>query len=123
MGEKFGPLSKGWYVYAVNPIDWDWDMLLTVEDVRLRLRRASDDKEESTFNQAWAHVKNMAEKIGYDRVDRMSPRVFWVPDPDSGSFVYGFVWKQDNNGTTFVASRRQMMDLESSWIPHTWICD
>lgn len=32
------------------------------------------------------------------------PFVFTIPDPNSSSFKEGFVWKQDNNGMSFIAS-------------------
>jgi hypothetical protein len=30
--------------------------------------------------------------------------VFALPDPERASTVYGLVWKQENGGTTFIAS-------------------
>jgi hypothetical protein len=32
------------------------------------------------------------------------PCVMPIPDPDNNGFQAAFVWKQDNNGTTFVVS-------------------
>ena len=38
------------------------------------------------------------------------PRVFWLPA--ESEFLYGFVWKQDNNGTIFVVSPRPLPWLD-----------
>lgn len=34
--------------------------------------------------------------------------VFSVPDPDKVAMSPGFIWKQDNNGTTFVICEKEL---------------
>jgi hypothetical protein len=46
--------------------------------------------------------KELATENGWEGDFRGSAYVFWIPDEHN--MRYGFVWKQDNNGTTFVVS-------------------
>jgi len=49
-------------------------------------------------------AKAEAQKVGWEGDYRAAPRVFWLPQPESNSMSYAFIWKQDNNGTTFIVS-------------------
>lgn len=62
----------------------------------------------------WEHAKGMAHKCGWEGDFFEKPRVFWLPDPDNGKFTYGFVIKQENNGTTFVISPVYLHNLRES---------
>ena len=43
------------------------------------------------------------------------PSPFWIPTPeDNGGFSVGFVWKQGNNGTTFIVSPVELPHLGAS---------
>lgn len=58
---------------------------------------------------------NCLEQAGYDGVPRCLSliKVFALPNPDgTPDMSYGFVLKQDNNGTTYVASPFSIPALE-----------
>jgi hypothetical protein len=107
------------YVYETEPIDLGWRLLLSVDAMREILA-----KEESEFLHGvegyysadfwaiWEQVQQVARSRGWDGTLRETPRVFFLPDPDPGEFACGFVWKQDNNGTTFVVSPKRLPWLE-----------
>lgn len=64
------------------------------------------------FLRAWESAKEAASAEGWEGDFRHQPVVFWVPM--STTFEYGFAFKQDNNGDTFVLSPVAMPWLENS---------
>lgn len=112
-----------WHVYAVSPIDHDWELLPLAESVAADIAReqavevvhrrpgaegAAYHHDVAEFLAALQEAKTAARNAKWQwegdyRPDK-SPRVFWLPDPGWSCFRYGFVWKQDNNGMTFVVS-------------------
>lgn len=109
------------YVYEIAPIDFCWEMLHSVEDVAAKLARA--DAAELTgkggsglpscehFLKTWTNAKFIAGEAGWEGDIRTGPAVFWLPgDTD---FDFGFVFKQNNNGSTFVVSPRELPYLKS----------
>lgn len=101
-----------WYVYEVYPIDYWWDYLHSLSDVMARLSADSlhDEANEKgydlsvvkSFVDDWESAKMAASSKGWEGDFRHKPVVFWIPIEDR--FEHGFVFKQDNNGTTFVVS-------------------
>jgi len=115
-----------WFVYAVSPIDWHWEHLQSVEAVALKIgiehaallsQRDEDDDayyddgvSVDEFLSDWKAAREAATAKGWKGDFRQSPVVFWIPD-ETG-FRYGFAFKQDNNGTTFIITPVQMHWLE-----------
>lgn len=104
-----------WFAYAVSPIDFGWGNLKTVEetarelgstDAYVKVMGADTLLEEGPtfedFLRAWESAKEAAYAEGWEGDFRHKPVVFWVPT--STTFEFGFAFKQDNNGTTFVIS-------------------
>ena len=56
---------------------------------------------------------SLAKDIGWEGDFRAPPHICFVPYPDEACFKKIFVWKQDNNGSTFIASE----------IPLPWLND
>jgi hypothetical protein len=54
----------------------------------------------------------LASKAGWEGDFAEYPRIFWIPEPNHGDWVYGFAWKQSNNGTCFIASPVELDHLE-----------
>lgn len=112
-----------WHVYEIGPIDNNWDKLSTVRDaaeklgaLEARFRADSGERfpfEPSTedFLSDWEAAKQAAIDSGWEGDWRQLPAVFWLPDPRSAQFRYGFVIKQDNNGTTYVISPFELPHL------------
>lgn len=118
-----------WIVYAISPIDWHWEHLQTVEDfarkisgknLALRLGRDGDividdeyygeDISLDEFLDDWKSAREAAHSEGWEGDFRQGPVVFWIPDDTN--FRYGFAFKQDNNGTTFIISPVRMPWLD-----------
>ena len=100
-----------WIVYSIGPIDHGWEHLKTVRETLPAIAAIEDEfagsgdinsEEVTKFLQGWKSAKDAARGSGWEGDFRHEPRVFWLPA--DVKFVYGFVFKQDNNGTTFVVS-------------------
>lgn len=104
-----------WLVYRVGPIDHGWDFLPTVQsladeigalEAREKVMRGHTNLYDGiTIDQLtedWQSAKDAAFAQGWEGDTRQGPAVMWLPG-ETG-FVYGFIFKQDNNGTTFVVS-------------------
>lgn len=102
------------YAYHIGPIDYAWSQLKTVEDTaaemaafeaRVAVVNAAEVVEYPEVKQFladWQEAKSLACGEGWEGDFRQGPVVFWIPE--GGSFAYGFAFKQDNNGSTFVIS-------------------
>lgn len=108
--------------YHVAPIDYNWELLPSVADVASQLAR-SDAGEISgdgscglpsckEFLDAWKTAKEEAETMGWEGDIRTGPVVFFLPSDNQ--FQFGFAFKQDNNGSTFVISPQELPHLKSS---------
>ncbi|MFT3756458.1 MAG: hypothetical protein QM769_11040 [Pseudoxanthomonas sp.] len=100
-----------WHVYRLPPIDAGWGHLESVKETLAAIADEIDEfsapdnfnaMEVSDFLCAWKAVKEEVGKRGWDGEFRLEPRVFWLPS--EGELAYGFVFKQENDGTTFVVS-------------------
>jgi hypothetical protein len=74
-----------YFVYHVDPIDHGWHMLHVLED----------DLPEP--------IAAAAKGIGWEG-DVRGHSIGWLPMPTETAFLPCYVWKQDNNGQTFIAS-------------------
>lgn len=100
-----------WIVYEVPPIDFGWHHLKTVKETAVAILEFDDRSTEEldvdssamdAFLQRWESAKYAARASGWEGDFRNEPCVFWLPSDDD--FTSGFVFKQDNNGTTYVIS-------------------
>ena len=107
-----------WIVYVLGPIDHDWDKLKTVRETVADIANYEDEFTEAhdlntdsvrSFLESWDTAKAAATKSGWEGDFRHAPYVFWLP-AETG-FDHGFVFKQDNNGTTFVVSPQDLPTL------------
>lgn len=111
-----------WHAYEVAPIDIGWTRLKTVRATAQELGCENVDAilngdafgyetpDLATFAAAWRSAQEAARQVGWQGDFRHDPVVFWVPgDTD---FDFGFVLKQDNNGTTYVISPVEMPHLQ-----------
>jgi hypothetical protein len=108
-----------WNVYSVGPIDHGWEHLKTVKETLADIASREDEIEETGDRNAeavqqfiadWSSATAAAGSEGWEGDFRHEPRVFWLPS--EVNFVYGFVFKQDNNGTTFVVSPQVLPAME-----------
>ena len=94
-----------WNVYEIAPIDIGWHHIDTVKETSLKLAKIPDNVGEydlNSFLRLWQSAQFAAGSKGWDGEFRGDPCVFWMPFDDA--MRCGFVFKQDNNGTTYVVS-------------------
>lgn len=102
------------YVYAVGPIDF-WSGWLTPEEAIGPTDTAGAHEpskiDQSDFEEFFGQAKEIARSTrGWEGDIRQGPFVAGFPVHDGGAFVVA--WKQDNNGTTFIASPQRLLHLE-----------
>lgn len=105
------------FVYEVGPIDNAWEYCPTVTefaknivDLELIDNFFGFRYYFEGFSNDFLKAKKLASEIGWEGDFREEARVFLIPTHDC--FEYGFVWKQDNNGTTFVVSPVELPHLK-----------
>lgn len=111
-----------WFAYELPPIDFGWPNLKTVEDTagdiaKLQFSLQSkgmrgdltDTPTVDEFLADWENAKAEAAHLGWEGDFREEPAVFWMPAEER--FIYGFVIKQDNNGSTYVITPVEMLHL------------
>ncbi|QIG53902.1 hypothetical protein G6N82_06805 [Altererythrobacter sp. BO-6] len=98
--------------YYISPIDFGWEFLPSVHDFAARL--AQDDLDirlgRTLYGQPrldrfladFEQAKELATQVGWEGDFRGDPCVFCIPIENE--IVYGFVWKQENNGDTLVVT-------------------
>lgn len=109
-----------WHVYSIGPVDYGWHHLATVRETLNALavpcegsdpREGLDTSAALAFLRSWESAKDAALAAGWEGGFRLEPRVFWLPD--DLEMAHGFVFKQDHNGATFVASPKALSHLEA----------
>ena len=129
--------DSGWIPYTLNPIDFGWEHLSTVEETLKVFQKgeadAAREAEECGFTlepgelpysstdfiQEWASAKAIALKICGEEELRHDPAVFWVPG--EMQFSYAFVFKMESNGTTFVISPVELPWLDKHSMTNEWM--
>lgn len=101
------------YTYVINPMDWQWDAFPDVPTAISRIIQG-DPYIPNSQNETWVTVMffcralaaafDAAVDAGWERDFKGSGgvRCFALPAQDEPK--WGFVWKQENNGFTFVMS-------------------
>lgn len=111
-----------WFAYELPPIDFGWPNVKTVEETAAEIAKQqfslrakgmdggiADTPTIEEFLSDWEMAKSEAAHLGWDGDFREEPVVFWMPAEER--FIYGFVIKQDNNGTTYVISPVEILHL------------
>ena len=106
-----------WVAYGISAIDFGWEHLPTVQEAVAKIAAGeasrilhgpvigdSPGMAVTEFLDALTNARSRAHAKGWegDFHKGQEPRVCWLPAPHA--FAYAFVWKQDNNGDTFVVS-------------------
>ena len=116
-----------WIAYKLPPLDYGWEHLATAQDVAAKLAATEISDLLDRATPAWSiadfvtdltNACELARTKGWEGDFRLraEPRVLWLPIVRRGSlsrgFEYAFVWKQENDGTTFVISPVQLPWLD-----------
>lgn len=102
------------FIYMSDPIDY-FPGMMSIDEAAEKIREElGNDEVFKLFRLAMecAHAVSLA-KGGFWEGDirERAMYVFALPDPSHNISRYGLVWKQDNNGTTFICS-----PVELPWI-------
>ncbi|MBY5716282.1 hypothetical protein HFO33_06705 [Rhizobium leguminosarum] len=109
------------YAYRINPIDFGWEYLRSAESHRKQLATAFAEQKNSyerddalkainEFENLYNAAMDAGHKVGWEGDFRIEPCVGFLPA--EVSLAIYLVWKQDNNGDTFVVSPMEMAWLE-----------
>ncbi|HCQ9811471.1 MULTISPECIES: hypothetical protein [Acinetobacter calcoaceticus/baumannii complex] len=117
------------YGYNFFVVDHNWDYLLPLDEFYKKLLNADFSEPNCTANEEllsathrWFQAKKLAEKIGWEGDFTRGPYVFFLPNPEGFNIEYGFMFKQYNNGRTFIISpfeleyMDQYEDVVKNWI-------
>lgn len=112
------------YMYSFCSIDRNWDRLPTVKDFikenlfkeSLIYRKARSGEFYKDLSSSIDEVQHIAEVLKkclqyaeehmcWDNTFSQEPRIFFIPPTGlSYEFDFGFAWKIENNGATYIAS-------------------
>jgi hypothetical protein len=103
------------YVYYCPPIDWWVGWMTETEFLNHRMTNDYWDPHIHRTNPVvtdyvtfTTSAYQLAKEVMWEGDMRDGPYVAGLPDPDAGGWCFVVAWKQDNNGTTFVASHREL---------------
>jgi len=109
------------YVYTCTPIDWDWDLLPSLDQILNAehgyYRDSEDDSDDSSdvakhkqrLREDYRRAELLLSRHSYWEGDVSVARAVMLPYPEEFGFAVGaWVIKQENNGTTFIISRIPM---------------
>jgi hypothetical protein len=112
-----------WHAYSMEPIDHGWRCLstieafletLAIEEAHAKFRNSVSENETVDYFLAdYREAKSAACEQGWEGEVQGEAYVFWLPVPGSGAFKYGFAWKQNTNGVTFIVSPVRLPWLEN----------
>lgn len=107
------------FAYHIGPIDNGWGNLESVQAAVTRLKNditklrfgppGPKGIDPDEFMESVELAESAAARVGWEGDYKQGPKVFWVPIDDA--FTWGFVFKQGNNGSTFVISPIPMPHL------------
>lgn len=102
-------------VYACAPIDF-WHGWMTEDEFISNPRTTELGREAIVeYVQMTNRAYELAKHVFWDGDMRDGPYVSGLPDPDECCWRFIVAWKQDNNGTTFIASPRRLEWLKDNW--------
>jgi hypothetical protein len=105
-------------VYCLPPIDF-WAGWQKISDV-YRIETPDEVgfyefRDPDEWRRLWAQAKPLAQRLGWEGDFREGPFVSVLPTGDCDCSIL-IAWKQDNNGTTFVASPYRLPWLENGHV-------
>lgn len=137
------------HLYILPPVDFGWDLLPTVSECAAKLTAHDvqdlladyeihlcglESRDGETHEQVvirsrpdrcaqmlgrLRHAFDLGLRHGWGSMLRHEPRV--MPIADDSEFIHAFAWKEDNNGTTYVASPVPLPHLNE--IALDYVCD
>jgi hypothetical protein len=109
------------HAYAIMPLDFGWNRLRTVKEYLKLLIDQDDDGDDSPaglrkrvtgFLDLLEAALERGKEIGWEGDFRAGHEPHVIELPGDVSTALAFVWKQENNGSTFVISEEPLAYLE-----------
>ncbi len=106
-----------------SPIDLNWDYMDSVFDFAKKIELKDNQVNAIFFINVFTQLINKLSKQDYlaesgcvfwEGDFRFTPKVFMLPCVGTDSFLCGFAFKQNNNGTTFICSPMPLPHLEKN---------
>jgi hypothetical protein len=91
------------HVYGLAPVDF-WGGWSKPEDVLTDDPHDWQGIQRSDYEAFLERAKEIARRLGWEGDMRQGAFLAGIPDPDNSRSTFMLAWKQDNNGSTFVAS-------------------
>lgn len=108
------------HIYMLDPIDFGFSLLPSVEDI---LNKDSvTDIDNHTYSvanlrQMQHEALEKARGLGWEGDFTVKPKVLMLlPSGDEFTLNLCFIWKQPNNGSTFIASTYPILDLTKYYV-------
>jgi hypothetical protein len=105
----------GLYVYRINPMDFGWEAMLTADQYRGLIEKEIsqyDDKAAPEFEDFYTRSLDAAKKVGWEGDFRPGNEPHIASIPAENSSIPCLVWKQENDGMTFIAAKVPLAHLE-----------
>ena len=116
-------MHQRWYVYSCSPIDFNWEYLVTIEEMLVKLTAEPiktfnrSHQELSSFLAEWrsaffAYTNGKMHEARFGQ----GPSVIPIPDPDNNDFEWAFAFKRcgkGENGETVIISPVELPWLKS----------
>lgn len=88
------------YIYVMPPIDMGWGKLTKIDSLPEPIAKIAKEEPVNWEGDAWTIFE------------------FWIPS--EGQMVRGYTWKQQNSGTTFIASPVELAYLDEISFDSIW---
>jgi len=94
-------VENGFYVYELGPVDY-FDGAMTVDQA---IKSSNEDVGQEILRSFLQAARAVIDESSWEGTITDGPYVIALPPVDGDfSLLWGFIWKQNNNGTTFIAS-------------------
>jgi len=126
--------NKMYYIYEIDPIDFNWEMNLTPCEYLKKLVSTynnnhilhGDEEEDDQlldFIQTSREMAKILKAATCWEGDISQSAILTFPNPDDYEFEWGLAIKQSNNGTTFICTPKPYNSLKSQFISVSVLSD
>lgn len=108
-----------WQIYLTEPLEFNWRYCKSVDETAAEIEKNYPSSETENcdyhcptleeFQTNWKMAKQLAQENHWNGDFKQGPVVFWIPS--HGSFLYGFAFKQEEDGVTYIIS-----PVELAWL-------
>jgi len=93
-----------WHIYECPPIDHGWNIARTFKEVIANYNGCEIQIILDLMHDYSEVIKIIEAVTSWEGDFNIEPHLFALPNPNGYDFMHGFIWKQSNNGSTYIAS-------------------